>query len=110
MSEGSPALEASDTSSMGSEDEINDPVAERALKEANAMMEFKKLAKRESTNGNLVMRIRDLNLTHLSTALTGRPTIVHKDELCSIDASFVKHELLSYEHPTEPGTKVPHRQ
>ena len=45
---------------------------------AMAMVEFKRVARRQSTTKNTAIAVKDLNMTLLATALTGEPVLFDK--------------------------------
>ena len=57
------------------------------------MIDFKKVARRATISKNLELPIKEINksnLTHLSTALTGKPTLLSQSEVDAEDSKFVE--------------------
>lgn len=77
------------------------------------MMDFNKVARRATISKNLQVPIKEIaksNLTHLSTALTGKPTLLTQADVEAEDSKYIEEGVLTHEDPIVPGKRVPHRK
>ena len=72
-----------------------------AFKEAQAMVEFQKIAKRTGNN-KLSIAMKDINLTTLAAAVTGKPRFPDQMNLMKQDELFIKEVEKKFKFKDDP--------